>query len=74
MSNSIILKPYNYGDREIYMAKLKVLLVDDEQDFREVLAQRMVNRGLDVDTAESGRRDWTPSEIPLRLRIGRRAT
>jgi len=38
------------------MAKLKVLLVDDEDDFREVLAQRMITRGLDVDTAESGQR------------------
>ena len=32
----------------------KVLLVDDEEDFREILAQRMISRGLDVDTAESG--------------------
>ncbi len=32
----------------------KVLLVDDEQDFRDVLAQRMNNKGLDVDTAGSG--------------------
>ncbi len=34
----------------------KVLLVDDEKDFRDVLAQRMSNQGLDVDTAESGPR------------------
>lgn len=32
----------------------KVLLVDDEQDFREILAQRMSLQGMDVDTAESG--------------------
>jgi len=32
----------------------KVLLVDDEEDFREILAQRMISRGLDVDSAESG--------------------
>lgn len=32
----------------------KVLLVDDEQDFREILAERMTGRGLEVDTAESG--------------------
>ena len=34
----------------------KVLLVDDEKDFRDVMAQRMSNQGLDVDTAESGPR------------------
>jgi len=34
----------------------KVLLVDDEKDFRDVLAQRMSNQGLDVDTAECGPR------------------
>ncbi len=32
----------------------KVLLVDDEKDFREILAERMMGRGLDADTAESG--------------------
>ena len=32
----------------------KVLLVDDEKDFRDVLAERMSSRGLDTDTAESG--------------------
>ncbi len=32
----------------------KVLLVDDEKDFRDVLAERMSNRGLETDTAESG--------------------
>ncbi len=32
----------------------RVLLIDDEVDFTEVLAERMKTRGLDVDTAESG--------------------
>ncbi len=32
----------------------RVLLVDDEVDFTEVLAERMRNRGMDVDTAASG--------------------
>ena len=37
------------------MAKEKVLLVDDELDFTQVLSERMKNRGVDVDTAASGR-------------------
>ena len=37
------------------MAKEKVLLVDDERDFAEVLSQRMQSRGLGVDTAANGR-------------------
>lgn len=32
----------------------RVLLVDDEVDFTEVLAERMRTRGMDVDTAASG--------------------
>lgn len=32
----------------------RVLLIDDEVDFTEVLAERMRTRGLEVDTAESG--------------------
>ncbi|NQT34000.1 response regulator [bacterium] len=32
----------------------RVLLIDDEVDFTEVLAERMEARGLEVDTAESG--------------------
>lgn len=36
------------------MAKDKVLLVDDERDFTEILSERMESRGLDVDTAASG--------------------
>ncbi len=32
----------------------KVLLVDDEQDFVEVLAERLRTRGLTVDTAVTG--------------------
>lgn len=36
------------------MANQKVLLVDDEVDFTEVLAERMRNRDLEVDTADSG--------------------
>ena len=36
------------------MAEGKVLLVDDEPEFTEVLSQRMESRGVDVDTAASG--------------------
>ena len=37
------------------MAEEKVLLVDDEPEFTEVLSQRMQSRGVGVDTAASGR-------------------
>ena len=37
------------------MAKEKVLLVDDELEFTQVLSERMKSRGVDVDTAASGR-------------------
>jgi len=33
---------------------MKVLLVDDEDDFRELLGKRLVKRGLAVNTAGSG--------------------
>jgi DNA-binding NtrC family response regulator len=36
------------------MAKERVLLVDDEIDFTEVLSERMESRGLEVDVAASG--------------------
>lgn len=36
------------------MAREKVLLVDDEVEFTELLAERMRNRDMDVDTADSG--------------------
>ena len=36
------------------MATEKVLLVDDEQEFTQVLSQRMESRGVGVDTAASG--------------------
>jgi DNA-binding NtrC family response regulator len=36
------------------MNKERVLLVDDEPEFTEVLAQRMQSRGVDVETAASG--------------------
>jgi len=36
------------------MAKIKVLIVDDEEDFRGILSQRITARGFDVETAESG--------------------
>jgi two-component system OmpR family response regulator len=32
----------------------KVLLVDDEEEFVETLAERMRNRGMDVETSNSG--------------------
>jgi len=37
------------------MATDRVLLVDDEKDFVEVLAERMSSRGLEVTCATSGR-------------------
>jgi DNA-binding NtrC family response regulator len=37
------------------MANERVLLVDDEAEFTEILSQRMKSRGVDVDTAASGR-------------------
>jgi len=36
------------------MATANVLIVDDEVEFSAVIAERMKNRGLDVDTAEGG--------------------
>ena len=36
------------------MAKESVLLVDDEQEFTQVLSERMESRGVGVDTAASG--------------------
>lgn len=36
------------------MAKTRVLIVDDEEDFARALAERMESRGFDVDTAFSG--------------------
>lgn len=36
------------------MASEKILLVDDDAEFTEVLAERMAARGLKVDTANSG--------------------
>ena len=37
------------------MTKEKVLIVDDEADFTEILSQRMESRGVTVDTAAGGR-------------------
>jgi DNA-binding NtrC family response regulator len=36
------------------MPNEKVLLVDDEQEFTQVLSERMASRGVGVDTAASG--------------------
>jgi DNA-binding NtrC family response regulator len=36
------------------MAKATVLLVDDEEDFTATLAERMEERGLDVDVSSNG--------------------
>lgn len=36
------------------MANEKILLVDDDSEFTEVLAERMESRGLSVDTAADG--------------------
>ncbi|MFH1139082.1 MAG: response regulator [Pseudomonadota bacterium] len=35
-------------------AKIKLLLVDDEEGYLEVLSKRLAKRGLDVITAENG--------------------
>lgn len=37
------------------MAKARVLLVDDEIEFTDVLSERMESRGLDVDTVHNGK-------------------
>lgn len=37
------------------MTKEKVLIVDDEVEFTEILSQRMESRGMTVDTAAGGR-------------------
>jgi DNA-binding NtrC family response regulator len=37
------------------MANERVLLVDDEPEFTQVLSERMQSRGVDVDTAGNGR-------------------
>jgi DNA-binding NtrC family response regulator len=36
------------------MAKCRILLVDDEVDFLEILSKRLIKRGMDVDTATDG--------------------
>ncbi len=36
------------------MAAVRVLIVDDETEFSEILAQRMETRGFEVATADSG--------------------
>lgn len=36
------------------MGSAKVLLVDDERDFTDVLGERLGDRGFDVDSAEDG--------------------
>jgi DNA-binding NtrC family response regulator len=36
------------------MAKVRVLLVDDEEDFTAGLSERMEERGLDVDVSDNG--------------------
>lgn len=45
--------PGNNG--EIAMTEERVLIVDDEVEFTEVLSQRMQSRGIAVDTAAGGR-------------------
>jgi DNA-binding NtrC family response regulator len=36
------------------MAKARVLLVDDEEDFTATLAERLESRGIDVDVSSNG--------------------
>ena len=47
-------KEYLAGNGVLAMAEEKVLLVDDELEFTQVLSQRMESRGVGVDTAASG--------------------
>jgi DNA-binding NtrC family response regulator len=42
------------GHRRLIMSNEKVLLVDDEQEFTQVLSERMKARGLNVVTADNG--------------------
>ena len=44
-------KFYCFGEKSL---KIKVLLVDDEKEFLEVLSKRLEVRGFDVETAISG--------------------
>ncbi len=37
------------------MEKIKILIVDDEQDFREVLSERLGARGINVEDVSSGK-------------------
>ncbi len=37
------------------MAEATVLIVDDEQEFRETISQRLQNRGFNVNTAANGK-------------------
>lgn len=41
-------------EKDLDMDEFKVLLVDDEDDFRETLQKRLRNRKLQVETAENG--------------------
>ena len=36
----------------------RVLLVDDEEQFLDVLSQRLGTRGIDAETSTSGKRHW----------------
>ncbi len=47
------------------MAKCRILLVDDEVDFLEVMTQRLVKRGMDVDTATDGPTAIKKAEVVL---------
>ena len=42
------------SDTEKKTLKAKVLLVDDEEDFTDVLSMRLENRGMSVDIASDG--------------------
>jgi len=47
----------------------RVLLIDDEVEFSEVLAERMKTRGLDVDTAEMDLKGLKKQEINIMMRL-----
>ncbi|MGD9504338.1 MAG: response regulator [Syntrophobacteraceae bacterium] len=57
------------------MEKIKVLLVDDEEEFVKALAERLEIRGLDVKVALNGEKglflvkEWEPDVMVLDLKM-----
>ena len=57
------------------MDSFKVLLVDDEEEFRQILGQRLANRGLEIKMAGSGEEglatleDFTADVVVMDVRM-----